>query len=153
MPRTKKNASTTLPSLISLTPKQHDLLIAIIENGLSLSRTDLAEKAGCDRKTVWSAFQNEEFIDAYNKVCLFLIKERIGEVLDASIKAARTNSFADRQMLLQIVGLYKPISRQEVTGKDGGPMQVATIVGLIQEVRQGVAADRDEVAANHSPMA
>jgi hypothetical protein len=54
---------------------------------------------------------------------------------------------------LQIVGLYKPISRQEVTGKDGGPMQVATIVGLIQEVRQGVAADRDEVAANHSPMA
>jgi hypothetical protein len=142
MPRTKKNASTTLPSLISLTPKQHDLLIAIIENGLSLSRTDLAEKAGCDRKTVWSAFQNEEFIDAYNKVCLFLIKERIGEVLDASVKAARTNSFADRQMLLQIVGLYKPISRQEVTGKDGQPVQVQTLVGLVKEASQARQAEQ-----------
>ena len=39
-------------------------------------------------------------------------------------------------MLLQIVGMYKPITRQEVTGKDGGPMQVQTLVGIIQEARQ-----------------
>ncbi len=86
MPR--KN-SPSLPSVVGLSPKQHDLLAAIVENGLSLSRTDLAEKAGCDRKTVWAAFQSEEFCDAYNKVCLFLIKERVGEVIDASIRAAK----------------------------------------------------------------
>ena len=134
MPR--KN-SPSLPSVVGLSPKQHDLLAAIVENGLSLSRTDLAEKAGCDRKTVWAAFQSEEFCDAYNKGCLFLIKERVGEVIDASIRAAKGNSFSDRQMLLQIVGMYKPITRQEVTGKDGGPMQVQTLVGIIQEARQG----------------
>ncbi len=49
---------------------------------------------------------------------------------------SKGNSFADRQMLLQIVGMYKPITRQEVTGKDGGPMQVQTLVGIIQEARQ-----------------
>jgi hypothetical protein len=129
--------SPSLPTTIGLTPKQNDLLLTIIENGLSLSRTDLAEKAGCDRKTVWSAFQSEEFCEAYNRVCLFLIKERVGEVIDASIRAAKGNSFADRQMLLQIVGMYKPITRQELTGKDGGAVQVQTIVGIIQEARQG----------------
>jgi len=43
-------------------------------------------------------------------------------------------------MLLQIVGMYKPITRQEVTGKDGGPMQVQTLVGIIQDARQGEEA-------------
>jgi hypothetical protein len=29
------------------------------------------------------------------------------------------------------------VSRQEVTGKDGGPMQVQTLIGIVQEARQG----------------
>lgn len=131
-----KKKSPSLPTTVGLTPKQHDLLLTTIEHGLSLSRTDLAEKAGCDRKTVWSPFQSEEFCEAYNKVCLFLIKERVGEVIDASIRAAKGNSFADRQMLLQIVGMYRPVTRQEVTGKDGGSMQMETLVGIIQEAQQ-----------------
>lgn len=44
--------------------------------------------------------------------------ERVGEIIDASICAAKGNAFADR---LQIVGVYKLVTRQEVTRRDGGP--------------------------------
>jgi hypothetical protein len=28
---------------------------------------------------------------------------------------------------------YLPVTRQEMTGRDGGPVQVQTLVGIIQE--------------------
>ncbi len=36
-------------------------------------------------------------------------------------------------MLLQMAGLFTPTNRSEVTGKDGKPVQIETIVGLVRE--------------------
>ena len=36
-------------------------------------------------------------------------------------------------MLLQMAGLFTPTDRREVTGKDGKPLQVETIVGIVRE--------------------
>ena len=56
---------TTLPALDHLTAKQHDILLALVEAGCPLGRTDLAEAAKVDRKTVWATFQKPESVKAY----------------------------------------------------------------------------------------
>jgi hypothetical protein len=129
----KDQDASLLPSIEGLTPKQYDILVALIESGSPLTRTELAERAHVDRKTVWSAFQTPAFVEAYNQVCLFLLKERVGEILEASIREAKRHSFPDRQMLLQMAGLFTPTSRAEVTGRDGKPVQIETIVGIVRE--------------------
>ncbi len=143
----KKDGSSDvapLPEFAGLTPAEVDILLTLVEAGLGkvdltkgpekrINKTKLAEVAGVDRRTVLRAFQNETFVDAYNKVCLALVRERVGEVLEASIREAKRQSFQDRQMLLQMAGLFKPTSRSEVTGKDGRPVQVETIVGIVRE--------------------
>lgn len=143
MPRAKQNAkksqqqaTSLLPNIEGITPKQYEILVALIEAGSPLTRTELAERAKADRKTVWSAFQTPAFVEAYNQVCIFLLKERVGEVLEAAIREAKRHSFPDRQMLLQMAGLYTPTSRAEVTGKDGKPMQIETIVGIVREAAE-----------------
>lgn len=143
-----------LPEFADLTLAQEHILLTLIEQGLGkvdltigpenrLNKTKLAESAHVDRKTVLRAFQSETFKAAYNRVCLFLVQERIGEVLDASIREAKRQSFQDRQTLLQMAGLFTPLTRSEVTGKDGKPLQVETIVGIVREaaVRAAPAAD------------
>src|SRR5215204_475664 len=95
-------SSSNLPRLDGLTAKQHDIIVALVEAGKPMDRTELAEAAKVDRKTVWSAFQTPEFVETYNQICLFLLKERVGEVLEASIREAKRHSFANRQMLLQM---------------------------------------------------
>lgn len=72
-------------------------------------------------------------METYNQVCLFLLKGRLGEVLEASIREAKRHAFPNRQMLLQMTGLYATTSRAEVTGKDGKSVQIETIVGLVRE--------------------
>src|SRR4051794_18288186 len=62
-----------------------------------------------------------------------LLRETIPDILDAAIRAAKTDSFNDRKLLLEMAEECLPVSRQEVTGRDGGPMQVQTLVGIIQE--------------------
>lgn len=128
--KTQQRTTSLLPNIEGITPKQYEILVALIEAGSPLTRT---ERAKADRKTVWSAFQTPAFVDAYNQAGLFLLKERVGEVLEAAIREAKRHSFPDRQMLLQMAGLYTPTSRAEVTGKDGKPMQIETIVGLVRE--------------------
>ncbi|MDP9370723.1 MAG: hypothetical protein M3Q03_21055 [Chloroflexota bacterium] len=133
-----------LPEFAGLTPAEVDILLTLVEAGLGkvdltkgpekrINKTKLAEVAGVDRRTVLRAFQNETFVDAYNKICLALVRERVGEVLEASIREAKRQSFQDRQMLLQMAGLFTPTNRSEVTGKDGKPVQIETIVGLVRE--------------------
>ena len=65
------------------------------------------------------------------------LRETIPDILDAAIQAAKRGSFNDRKLLLEMAEEYLPVSRQEVTGRDGGPMQVQMLVGIIQEARQG----------------
>ena len=89
--------ASLLPELEGLTPAQQQIIATIIENGLGLNRTELAEAAGVDRKAVWSAFQSDAFVEAYRQVGPYLVKGRVGEVLDAPFRAARGPSFADRQ--------------------------------------------------------
>lgn len=48
--------------------------------------------------------------------------ERVSAVIDASICAAKGNACADR---FQIVGVYKLVTRQEGTGRDGGPAPIS----------------------------
>lgn len=90
---------------------------------------------------MWSAFQTPAFVEAYNQVCIFLPKERLGEVLEASIRDTKRHSFTEHQLLLQMARLYTPTSRAEGTGKDGKPEQIEKIVGLVRE------------AATHQPDA
>lgn len=141
-------SSSLLPSIEGITPKQYDILVALIEAGHPLTRTELSEAAKVDRKTVWSAFQTPAFVETYNQVCLFLLKERVGEVLEASIREAKRHSFPDRQMLLQMAGLYTPTSRAEVTGRDGKPVQIETIVGIVREAAQQPRSDDPDDQAN-----
>ena len=62
-----------------------------------VNKIKLAEAAGVNRRTVLRAFQNETFVDAYNKICLALVRERVGEVKEASIRDAKRQYFQDRR--------------------------------------------------------
>ena len=50
-----------------------------------------------------------------------------------------------------MAGLFTPTSRAEVTGKEGKPVQVETIVGLVREAaleQQELAPQREDPGVN-----
>ncbi len=71
-------------------------------------------------------------------------------MLEASIRAATGHSFPDRQMLLQMAGLYTPTNRSEVTGQDGKPIQVESIVGIVREAAQSKRVAPPDVPETHN---
>lgn len=80
-------------------------------------------------------------METYNRVCIFLLRERVGEVIEAFVHVTKRHSFPDRQMLLQMAGLFTPTSRPEVTGKDDKPVQIETTVGLVREATKPAHGD------------
>lgn len=97
---------------------------------------ELATKLSVGPDTLSDWKKKDEFWARVKEYRGLFLKETIPDILDAAIRAAKGDSFNDRKLLLEMAQEYLPISRQEVTGKDGGPMQVQTLVGIIQEARQ-----------------
>lgn len=67
-------------------------------------------------------------------------------ILDAAIRAANGDSFNDRKLLLEMAQEYLPVTRREMIGRDGGPVQVQTLVGIVQEARQQETAPQKDDA-------
>jgi hypothetical protein len=105
---------------------------------------DMARKLGVAADTLSDWKKRDDFWEKVKAYRSTFLRETIPDILDAAIQAAKRDSFNDRKLLLEMAQEYLPVTRQEVTGKDGGPMQVQTLVGIVQEARQGSEAKTDE---------
>src|SRR3954451_24815963 len=97
---------------------------------------DMAKNLGVAADTLSDWKKRDDFWAKVKEYRSTFLKETIPNILDAAIREAKQGSFNDRRLLLEMAQEYLPVSRQEVTGKDGGPMQVQSLVGIVQEARQ-----------------
>lgn len=89
--------------------------------------TERCRIAGLSRTVYYDAMQKQGFIDYYNKLMLDLVRGSVGDIIAATIKFGtkeKANS-ADRKMLLEMAGTYAPKLISELTGKDGGSLEVS----------------------------
>ena len=97
------------------------------------THSGFAEKFTVSPDTLTDWKKREEFWLLVKDYRSAFLKETIPDILDAAIRAAKGDSFNDRKLLLEMAQEYLPVTRQEMTGRDGGPVQVQTLVGIIQE--------------------
>jgi hypothetical protein len=105
---------------------------------------DMAKQLGVAPDTLSDWKKRDDFWVKVKDYRSTFLKETIPDILAAAVQAAKRDSVNDRKLLLEMAQEYLPVTRQEVTGKDGGPMQVQTLVGIVQEARRGGEAETDE---------
>jgi hypothetical protein len=97
---------------------------------------EMAKKLGVAPDTLSDWKKRDDFWEKVKAYRSTFLRETIPDILDAAIRAAKGDSFNDRKLLLEMAQEYLPVTRQEMTGKDGGPVQVQTLVGIVQEARE-----------------
>lgn len=92
-----------------LTPAREKILEAMMNpEYLGLTTTEKCKRINVSRQAWYSALKDSEFMDIVSKTSIDLIKERIGDIVTASVKVATSSGargFQDRQMLLKMAGL------------------------------------------------
>lgn len=110
-------------------------LAAVMLDPTYASATDeeRARAAGISRRHLYRLMADEDFQAALRARAIDLLRPKLGPILDAAVQTASTpgrDGFKDREMLLQMVGLYVPKQALEHTGAEGGPIQVVVASGL-----------------------
>ena len=115
----KQNA-TELGIYDNLTKSEQALLEALLnpENRMK-SVADICKVAKVDRSTYYRAFQKPEFVDAYNKQSLDLVKHNVASVLNTFVREAQRGSFQHGKVILEMAGLYAEKSDVKVSGTVG----------------------------------
>jgi hypothetical protein len=91
------------------------------------SVTDICGLVPCDRKTYYNAFKKPGFVAIYKEVSKELVNKAVGPVINAFIKEASRGSFQHGKVLLEMADLYSEKVKQEITGKDGGPIKTESV--------------------------
>lgn len=98
------------------TPAEQRLLETLLNpESVGKSVTDKCQMAEISRETYYGSMKKPEFTALLNKTSVDLIKDKISEILAASVKSATTGGsrgFQDRKMLLSMFGTY--VERQDI---------------------------------------
>jgi hypothetical protein len=99
----------------------------------------------CKPRTYYRAFEKEYFIQELQRRSRQIAVRHVGQTMAAFVREAQRGSYQHGKVILEMSGVYT--ERKEVTGKNGGPIQVDD-VGLTDEERaQRIATILDAARA------
>ena len=96
---------------------------------------DWMVKAQVGYREFYLACRNKDFIDAVRNVSHDMVMASTKGVVKRAIQAAKKDSYRDRQMILEIGGVYQPRQQTEVSGAIGH-YSVADLVRGMRAVDQ-----------------
>jgi hypothetical protein len=100
-----------------ITPAETRLLEVLLDPAnTGKNITEKCELAEISREYYYRIMKKPDFVSLLNKTAIDLVKEKISDILSASIKVATgsgARGYQDRRMLLEMAGL---ISKDEPTG-------------------------------------
>ncbi len=97
-----------------------------------LSITQICSKANIGRTTYYRLFDNPEFEAIVKRESKRLVDRYLSQVMNAFVREAQRGSYNHGKTLLEMAGLH--VDKKELTGKDGGPLEVETWVDIAKEV-------------------
>jgi hypothetical protein len=110
------NEATELDNY-KITPAETRLLEVLLDPAnTGKNVTEKCELAEISREYYYRIIKKPEFLSLLSKTSIDLVKEKISDILTASIKVATSSGargYQDRRMLLEMAGL---ISKDEVAG-------------------------------------
>jgi hypothetical protein len=111
------------PTEYKLTECEEKLIEALLnpENRMKTTK-DLCQSIGISRDTYYEAFKKPGFVEIYKQSSKELVNRSVGPIVSAFIKEAARGSFQHGKVLLEMADLYSERVKQEITGKDGGPI-------------------------------
>jgi len=103
----------------------------------ALNVTQLCQEAGISRQTYYEAMQKPGFRKFYTDTIREILSSRVGDIVRATYRYAKENpkNHQDRKLLLEMAGLYTEKKISEITGKDGGPVQVENMTAEERQKR------------------
>jgi hypothetical protein len=90
--------------------------------------TEICQAAEVSRALYYDAFDKPEFVEYYLDLCREAVKQAVGPAMRALLKEATRGSYPHLKMLLEMAGMYKETTRQELLGKDGAPLNVGVVI-------------------------
>lgn len=101
-----------------LTPSAKKLYIVLIDpENVGKSVTEVCRIAGVSRETYYRLYRDERFVELVKDTSINLVKDKIGDVVNATYKyALGEKGHQDRKMLLTMSGLYAEKSETKVEG-------------------------------------
>lgn len=91
------------------------------------SVTDICQLANISRTTYYNIFEKPEFIALKRKWEKKLISSKTTAIIHAFQREALRGSFQHGKVLLEMDDMYAERVKQEITGKDGGPIKTETV--------------------------
>jgi hypothetical protein len=83
----------------------------------------MCELAGVDRSVYYQAIKKPGFNELYKETLFNLIKNASGDMIKAAVDYAKEGNHNYFKTLMEMGSLYVPKQQQEISGKDGGPIQ------------------------------
>ena len=68
--------------------------------------TDLCKQAGISRQAYYQIFKKPAFVAYYESQARDLVREAVGPVINAFVKAAKEGSYPHGKVILEMAGLY-----------------------------------------------
>lgn len=129
-----------------LTQKEENLIEVMLDPSNRMkSITDICKLANCSRVTYYDAFNKPGFVKIYKERSVALAEKYLGQVMNAFVREASRGSYPHGKVLLEMAGAYKEVTRREVTGKDGEPVEtnvnISRTAGLSKEELAVLAAE------------
>ena len=84
--------------------------------------TEICQLADISRQTYYNIFDKPEFMALKRKWEKKLISSKTTSIIHAFQREAMKGSFQHGKILLEMADLYTEKTKQELTGKDGGPI-------------------------------
>lgn len=106
------------------TPAELKLLEVLLDPGnRNRSKTEICQLADISRDTYYTAFKKPEFKELIRKTSKDLTIEYVLPTIHAFAQQARIGSFQHGEAILEMAGVYQKVMRQELTGKNGEPIE------------------------------
>lgn len=127
------------------TPSEDKLLVELVNpNNFGDSITDICNKAVVSRNVFYDMRVKEGFWDFYIKLKMDMIKDKVGDLYDATFNFATKNAknHSDRKLLFEMLKLYKDESTLNIKKDNNlGDMSEA-------EIEQELAKLKEEESKN-----
>jgi hypothetical protein len=115
--------------------EQKILEVLLDPNNRFLPVTKICQLAEVSRATYYEAFKKPEFVALVKKTSREMVDRHLMPVMNAFVKEAIRGSYNHGKVILEMAGLYT--ERQEITGKDGGPIQLNNWVDMVVKAIEG----------------
>lgn len=119
----------------NLTAKQVKAIELLCDYENNMTYEAVAEEVGVCYKTLYNwRTRNEDFINVKKKMSEFLLKEKIERVNRSLLRGAVEGEPRLIKLFYERLGMYK--DRKEISGPDGGPVEVDPISQLKEAINK-----------------